>query len=133
MEKLQKAYTQVRIGDPAKDGILCGPLHTPTALLEYQKGVQAVLKQGGKILTGGKVLDLSSIGLKGNFVEPTITSIPYNAPVVQNEIFVPILHTHKVKVIFFSWLTMLNFLPFLESPLKVSFFHIPYKVFGRCD
>ncbi|KAG0240553.1 Alpha-aminoadipic semialdehyde dehydrogenase [Actinomortierella wolfii] len=93
LEKLVKAYKSVRIGDPLEAGTLCGPLHTKAAVEQYRKGIEAVKAQGGKILIGGKVLD----DRPGNFVEPTITSIAHDAPVVQNEIFVPILHTMKVK------------------------------------
>ncbi|TPX58973.1 hypothetical protein PhCBS80983_g02815 [Powellomyces hirtus] len=92
MARLTKAYDQVRIGDPLDPKTLCGPLHTTAAVEQYKKGIEAVKQQGGKILRGGKVLDRP-----GNFVEPTITSIDSSAAVVQNEIFVPILHTMKIK------------------------------------
>ncbi|KAG0275405.1 Alpha-aminoadipic semialdehyde dehydrogenase [Linnemannia gamsii] len=92
IEKLVKAYQSIRIGDPLEAGTLCGPLHTKAAVEHYRKGIEAVKAQGGKILTGGEVLDRP-----GNFVVPTITSISPDADVVQNEIFVPILHTMKVK------------------------------------
>eukprot|EP00842_Homolaphlyctis_polyrhiza_P003355 jgi/Hompol1/401/HPOL_005299-RA len=94
IEKLIKAYAQVRIGDPLQEGTLCGPLHTQAAVEHYKKGIQSVIEQGGKILYGGKVLDRP-----GNFVMPTITSIDWAAPVVQNEIFVPILHTFRFKTL----------------------------------
>ncbi|KAF9100031.1 Alpha-aminoadipic semialdehyde dehydrogenase [Mortierella sp. GBA35] len=92
IEKLVKAYQSIRIGDPLEAGTLCGPLHTKAAVEHYKAGIEAVKAQGGKILTGGKVLDRP-----GNFVVPTITSIAPDADVVQNEIFVPILHTMKIK------------------------------------
>ncbi|KAF9980079.1 Alpha-aminoadipic semialdehyde dehydrogenase [Mortierella antarctica] len=92
IEKLVKAYQTIRIGDPLEAGTLCGPLHTKAAVEHYKQGIEAVKAQGGKILTGGKVLDRP-----GNYVVPTITSISPDADVVQNEIFVPILHTMKVK------------------------------------
>lgn len=92
IEKLVKAYQSIRIGDPLEAGTLCGPLHTKAAVEHYRKGIEAVKAQGGKILTGGEVLDRP-----GNFVVPTITSISPDAEVVQNEIFVPILHTMKIK------------------------------------
>ena len=85
IEKLIKAYGQVRIGDPNKSGILCGPLHTPAAVEAFKNGIEQVKKQKGTILHGGSVIQGP-----GNFVEPTITSIHYDAPVVQNEIFVPV-------------------------------------------
>jgi len=34
----------------------------------------------------------------GNFVMPTITSMPHNASLVQQETFVPILHTFSFRV-----------------------------------
>ncbi|KAF8928942.1 Aldehyde/histidinol dehydrogenase [Dissophora ornata] len=93
IEKLVKAYQSIRIGDPLEAGTLCGPLHTEAAVQHYKKGIEAVKAQGGKILTGGKVLD----DRPGNFVVPTVTSISPEADVVQNEIFVPILHTMKIR------------------------------------
>lgn len=99
MGKLLKAYQQVRIGDPLKEGTLCGPLHSGAAVKAYLEGVERVKEQGGEIVYGGKVLDLSSKGLSGHYVMPTITSIPHDAAVVQNEIFVPILHTFKIRSI----------------------------------
>ena len=50
-------------------------------------------KKGGKILIGGKVLEG-----KGNFVQPTISSVSRDCQIVKEETFVPILHTMKFKV-----------------------------------
>ncbi len=93
--RLKKAYSQVKIGDPRKEGILCGPLHTRHAVDQFQQGIEKVKQQGGKVLFGGSVLSING----GNFVQPTITQISSDAPVVQHEIFVPILHTFKFKTI----------------------------------
>ena len=71
---------------------LCGPLHTKQAVEAYTQGLKDVVAQGGKIIYGNQVLEGP-----GNFVVPTITSISPDAPVVQHEIFVPILHTSKFK------------------------------------
>jgi len=35
--------------------------------------------------------------LKGNFVEPTIVEIDWRAPIVKEELFVPILYVLKFK------------------------------------
>ena len=94
IEKLVKAYQQIRIGDPSKEGTLCGPLHTRNAVEQYKKGIESVKAQKGKILYGGKVIEGP-----GNFVTPTITQIDPSASVVQHEIFVPILHTFKFKTL----------------------------------
>ena len=84
--KLIKAYSQVPIGDPLKEGTLCGPLHSKNAVEQFKKGLEQVKIQGGKILYGGQVMDRP-----GNFVEPTITQIAADAPIVQHEIFVPVI------------------------------------------
>ena len=94
-EKLINAYKQIKIGDPLKTGILCGPLHSKTAVDAFKDAISQIKKQNGKILHGGNVLD----SFNGNFVEPTITRIPFDAPIVQQEIFVPILHTFSFKTI----------------------------------
>ncbi|KAJ2422256.1 Alpha-aminoadipic semialdehyde dehydrogenase, partial [Coemansia sp. RSA 2524] len=84
-------YEQIKIGNPLESGILCGPLHTKQSVRAFEQGVEDVKAQGGKILHGGNALH----HLVGNFVEPTITSIAHDAPVVHREIFAPILHTIK--------------------------------------
>ncbi|RKP01521.1 hypothetical protein CXG81DRAFT_18691 [Caulochytrium protostelioides] len=95
MAKLLKAYAQVTIGDPLVDGNLCGPLHTRQAVEAYAEGIRQVKAQGGEILFGGRVLS----DRPGNFVEPTVTRIDPKAPVVQNEIFAPILHTASFETL----------------------------------
>ena len=92
MERLIKSYDQVRIGDPLKEGTLCGPLHTKSAVKDYQEGLKTIQEQGGKILKGGKL-----IPGEGNFVEPTIVEISHDAPIVKEELFLPILHVIKCK------------------------------------
>ncbi|KAG9292214.1 hypothetical protein G9A89_023934 [Geosiphon pyriformis] len=88
LEKLKKAYKQVKIGNPLESGVLCGPLHTKAAVDVYRKGIEEVKAQGGTIIYGGQVID----DKKGNYVMPTLTTIKHSAPIVQKETFVPILH-----------------------------------------
>ena len=93
LSKLQNAYRQVRIGNPLDESTLCGPLHTKAAVKEYEEGLKTIVAQGGRIVYGGKVLT----DRPGNFVEPTIVEIDHNAPIVKEELFVPILYVIKVK------------------------------------
>jgi len=95
VEGLKKAYGQVKLGNPLEDGTLCGPLHTKAAVKEYEEGLKTIISQGGKILVGGKVLSDRA----GNFVEPTIVEIDHSAPIVKEELFVPILYVLKFKTI----------------------------------
>ncbi|KAJ2354335.1 Alpha-aminoadipic semialdehyde dehydrogenase [Coemansia erecta] len=95
VERLVKAYAQIKIGNPLEPGVLCGPLHTKQSVKAFEQGIEDVRAQGGRILHGGNALH----NLPGNFVEPTITSIAHDAPVVHREIFAPILHTIKYNTI----------------------------------
>uniref|UniRef100_A0A8D0HDH6 Alpha-aminoadipic semialdehyde dehydrogenase n=1 Tax=Sphenodon punctatus TaxID=8508 RepID=A0A8D0HDH6_SPHPU len=93
VEKLAKAYAQVRVCDPWVSTTLYGPLHTKQAVKMYQEAVEQAKKQGGCVVYGGKVIDRP-----GNYVEPTIvTGLPHNATIVQTETFAPILYVLKFK------------------------------------
>ncbi|KAJ8574669.1 hypothetical protein ON010_g4545 [Phytophthora cinnamomi] len=94
LNRLVSAYQNVKIGDPLKDGVLCGPLHNTQAVKNYLDGIDSIKKQGGKILTGGKKVEGD-----GHFVEPTIVSIAHDADIVQKEIFAPILYALKFKTL----------------------------------
>lgn len=92
LNRLKKAYTQVKSGDPLQPGVLLGPLHTKNAVQDYENGLKTIQKQGGKIVCGGKRMSGD-----GNFVEPTIVEISHDAPIVKEELFVPILYVIKIK------------------------------------
>uniref|UniRef100_A0A8C7XHZ1 Alpha-aminoadipic semialdehyde dehydrogenase n=1 Tax=Oryzias sinensis TaxID=183150 RepID=A0A8C7XHZ1_9TELE len=93
VERIAKAYKQVRIGDPWDPNTLYGPLHTKQAVEQYLAAVEQAKQQGGTIVCGGKVMDRP-----GNYVEPTIiTGLPHNAPIVHTETFVPVLYVLKFK------------------------------------
>jgi hypothetical protein len=74
-------------------------------LKEFQEGLKTIQEQvcliwnnaecwkGGKVLVGGKVLEV-----EGNFVEPTLVATDHTAPIVKQELFVPIVHVLKCKV-----------------------------------
>jgi len=91
VQRLINAYKQIKIGDPLQEGTLCGPLHTKSAVKEYEEGLKTILSQGGKILQGGHVLHDRA----GNFVEPTIVAIHHDAAIVKEELFVPVLYVIK--------------------------------------
>uniref|UniRef100_A0A4W4G5W3 aldehyde dehydrogenase (NAD(+)) n=1 Tax=Electrophorus electricus TaxID=8005 RepID=A0A4W4G5W3_ELEEL len=93
VERLVKAYKQVRIGDPWDRDTLYGPLHTKQAVQQYLNAVEQAKQQGGTLVCGGKVMDRP-----GNYVEPTIfTGLAHDAPIVHTETFVPILYVIKFK------------------------------------
>nr|XP_004235550.1 aldehyde dehydrogenase family 7 member B4 [Solanum lycopersicum]XP_010318473.1 aldehyde dehydrogenase family 7 member B4 [Solanum lycopersicum] len=92
LEPLVDVYKQVKIGDPLEKGTLLGPLHTRTSRENFEKGIHNIKSQGGKILTGGSVVES-----EGNFVRPTIVEISSKAEIVKEELFAPVLYVMKFK------------------------------------
>ncbi|KAE8715095.1 Aldehyde dehydrogenase family 7 member A1 [Hibiscus syriacus] len=62
VDQLLDVYKQVKIGDPLEKGTLLGPLHTSTSRKNFEKGIETIKSQGGKILTGGGIIES-----EGNF------------------------------------------------------------------
>lgn len=91
VSRLSSVIKSVKIGDPLQSENLMGPVHTAGAVKEFEEGLQEILKQGGKIAYGGKVLS----DKQGFFVEPTLIEINHDAAVVKTELFVPILYALK--------------------------------------
>lgn len=93
VDRLKKAYAQLRIGDPLDEGVNYGPLHSPQGIDLYKAAVADAVALGGRVECGGKVIERP-----GNFVEPTIISgLSHNAPVVHKETFAPIVYALKSK------------------------------------
>lgn len=92
VQSMVKAYQTIKIGDPLDPAVLCGPLHSKQQLKTYHDGLLEAKRQGGKVLTGGKIIDGP-----GNFVHPTIVEISPDAPITREELFVPILYVMKFK------------------------------------
>ncbi len=87
IEKLIKAYKQVKIGDPLDPETLMGPLIDAEAVENMMKALEIVQKEGGKVLYGGEKLDRP-----GFFVTPAIVKVERQYPIVKEETFAPILY-----------------------------------------
>jgi len=44
VDHMVSAYKTIQIGDPLKEGILMGPLHTKAAVKEYTEGIEEIKK-----------------------------------------------------------------------------------------
>jgi aldehyde dehydrogenase (NAD+) len=94
-ERLLKAYAQVRIGSPLEPTTLMGPMVDKTAVADMQAGLKTIREQGGQVLCGGEVL--SGPGFEsGCYVRPCIVRARHDMPIVQQEIFAPILYVIEV-------------------------------------
>ena len=85
VERLRAAYAQVKIGHPLEAGTLMGPLVNEGAVAAMQEGLAVIRQQGGEVLYGGRALE-------GCFVEPCIVKAAQPLPIMQDEIFAPILY-----------------------------------------
>jgi aldehyde dehydrogenase (NAD+) len=85
-QRLMRAYSQVRIGDPLKAETLMGPLIDEGSVRRYVQAVEEAQRAGGTVVCGGKIRP------PGNFVEPTIIRARADWAIVQTETFAPILY-----------------------------------------
>jgi len=95
-KKIVEIYKNVKIGNPLNTDYIMGPLHTKGAIKEFTEGLDEIRKQGGKVLYGGNKLETPELK-EGNYVEPTIVEIDKDAPIVNEELFVPILYLFPVS------------------------------------
>jgi aldehyde dehydrogenase (NAD+) len=85
VERLRAAYSQVKIGHPLEPGTLMGPLVNQRAVTAMQNGLGTIREQGGEVIFGGAALE-------GCYVEPCIVKAAAPLPIMQEEIFAPILY-----------------------------------------
>lgn len=45
LNQLINVYKQVKIGDPLEKGTIVGPLHTPSSLKNFQRGIKMIKSQ----------------------------------------------------------------------------------------
>lgn len=84
-ERLIAAYRQLRIGSPLDPETLVGPLINERAVERMQEALRWAVEQGGSVVLGGKALG-------GCFVEPALVRAPPEMPLLQFEVFAPILY-----------------------------------------
>ncbi|MFW5635901.1 MAG: aldehyde dehydrogenase family protein, partial [Thermodesulfobacteriota bacterium] len=91
VDRLVKAYRQVKVGDPLKEDTLMGPLIDPEAVSTMHRALETVKSQGGVIRYGGELLS-GGIYDAGTYVTPCICEATPNMAIVKEETFAPILY-----------------------------------------
>lgn len=92
--KLAKAYGQLRIGNPLDENNHVGPLIDADAVAAYNASIEAVKKEGGKMVVEGGVLTGEGYE-SGCYVKPAIAEAENSFAIVQHETFAPILYLMK--------------------------------------
>jgi len=96
--RLVEAYESLPIGHPLHTSTLIGPLHHKTGMKLFEDTIEEATAQGGTLLVGGsRFAPEDPLLVNGNWVRPAIIRIDPNAPIVQEERFVPVLYLCKVK------------------------------------
>ena len=91
ISKLISIYEKVKIGNPLDAGILVGPMIDDKAVSNYEKAIDTAVKQGGRVLYGGKVLSRD----RGCYVQPTLIEAKEGMDITREETFAPILYVFK--------------------------------------
>lgn len=88
------AYGQLRIGNPLDQHNHVGPLIDVQAVEAYQRALDQVVAEGGKLIVPGGVL--SGEGYEsGCYVKPAIAEAQNHFKIVQHETFAPVLYLLK--------------------------------------
>jgi len=98
VNKLTKAYQQIKIGDPLDANNHMGPLIDKDAVSMYLNSIEACKKEGGKFLVEGGVLTGNGYE-SGCYVKPCIAEAQNHYQIVQHETFAPILYVMKYSTL----------------------------------
>ena len=90
-ELLERRTAALKIGDPRERDVFIGPVIDEKARNTFVDVVEEVQKDGGTIITGGKIRADGPLS-GGYYPEPTIVNgLPRGHPLERNELFVPFL------------------------------------------
>jgi aldehyde dehydrogenase (NAD+) len=95
-ERLIEIYERLPIGNPLDPSVLVGPLIDKQAVDAFEKALESVQKEGGKLIYGGEVLKGEAYG-NGHYVKPAIVEAENHFATVQEETFAPILYLIRYK------------------------------------
>jgi aldehyde dehydrogenase (NAD+) len=91
VERLKKAYAQVRIGSSLDPDTLMGPMVDKGEVEVMMAALERIKEQGGEVVYGGNRLEGDKYP-GGCYVEPTIVLANHDLPMMREETFAPILY-----------------------------------------
>ena len=95
---MQKAYGQLRIGNPLDQQNHVGPLIDRRAVEIYLKALEQIKIQGGNMLVEGGVIEGADFS-SGCYVRPCIAEVKSDMKIVHEETFAPILYLMTYKTL----------------------------------
>ncbi|MEO6550344.1 MAG: aldehyde dehydrogenase family protein [Ferruginibacter sp.] len=97
-EKLARAYSQIKIGDPLNEKNHVGPLIDTDAVKMYVEAIEKCKREGGNFIVEGGVIKGKGYE-SGCYVKPCIAEAKNDFDIVQHETFAPILYIMKYKTL----------------------------------
>jgi aldehyde dehydrogenase (NAD+) len=85
IQKLRSAYAHIRVGNPLDESTHMGPLVDEGSVATMRNALQRIRSEGGEIIFGGQELG-------GCYVQPTLVKAHPGMPILQEEVFAPILY-----------------------------------------
>jgi aldehyde dehydrogenase (NAD+) len=93
--RLQRAYAQVKIGNPLEPGALVGPLIGEGAFTAMQRALAEARHDGGRVSGGKRVL--AERWPDAYYVRPALVEMPQQTALVRRETFAPILYVMRYR------------------------------------
>jgi aldehyde dehydrogenase (NAD+) len=90
LDRLERAYASVEVGDPREPGTLCGPLIATDAFDDMQAAIDRARADGGSV-AGGERLHADRWP-DARYVRPAIVRMPAQTDVMREETFAPLLY-----------------------------------------
>lgn len=95
VDKLVSRAKDLKVGLPTENGVFVGPVIDREAVSRFEEAIAEVESRGGQVLTGGKVIDDGEYA-RGNFVEPTVVTVPLESWIWEKELFIPFVSVARV-------------------------------------
>jgi 1-pyrroline-5-carboxylate dehydrogenase len=96
VDKLVEKTEMLSVGNPLDREVYMGPVIDQGVVERFRKAVAETEASGGTVLAGGEVLTGEDYE-KGNFVQPTVVTAPYDSWIWEEELFMPFLAVGSVE------------------------------------
>jgi aldehyde dehydrogenase (NAD+) len=90
LDRLERAYASVPVGDPRDDGTLCGPLISVDAFERMQAALDRARGEGAAVSGGDR--ELADHFPDARYVRPAIARMPSHSSLLHEETFAPLLY-----------------------------------------
>lgn len=126
LKEFIKNVKKIKIGDPSKPETDIGPMVDDKAALRTQKWLEEGIKEGAKVLTGGKA--------RGRFFEPTVISnASKGSKICSEEAFAPLVTVFPYKDIDEALNEVNNSYYGLQAGIFTNDHRVIWKAFEKLD